>query len=285
MAVNPNLATLMRVIEEYQDKIPEGEYLEAMNALGALHRVATSAAAAAVQPIVPIVQPIVQAVVPVVPVVPVPVVQAVVQGPMHLYGDNIYRIFTLLGGKNGYDAWNRACRMIPGLAQMLPEEWVAMSQEERNDLNRLATRKIAEKHERTYRNPAPSSCPFIARHALGDWSETQTWADTWTCVCGYSGKLKNWKKHEKSARHQDWARLRIVPEKTVKTMRQQIEKDERGSLIQFIHPLSGGFRYYPVRQERNEWTHPELYPETLRLNNGQEGWFVYPRDACEIMEE
>ena len=266
MAVNPNLATLMRVIEEYQDRIPEGEYLQAMNALGALHR--TVAPAAAVQAVVPVVQ----AVVPAVPLI---------QAPMHLYGDNIYRIFTLLGGKNGYDAWNRACRMIPGLAQMLPEEWVVMSQEARNDLNRLATRKIAEKHERTYRNPVPPSCPFIARHAVGPWSETETW----TCVCGYSGKSKNWQKHEKSARHQDWAQLRIVPERTVKTMRQQIEKDERGSLIQFIHPLSGGFRYYPVCQERNEWTNPELYPVTLRFNNGQEGWFVYPRDACEIIEE
>jgi hypothetical protein len=42
MAVNPNLATLMRIIEENQDKITEGEYLDAMNALCALHRAATS---------------------------------------------------------------------------------------------------------------------------------------------------------------------------------------------------------------------------------------------------
>ncbi len=47
MTVNPNLATLMRVIEDQQDKMTEGEYLEAMNALCALHRVATSALAAA----------------------------------------------------------------------------------------------------------------------------------------------------------------------------------------------------------------------------------------------
>jgi hypothetical protein len=39
MSVNPNLDTLMRVIEDQQDKMPEGEYLAAMNALGALHRV------------------------------------------------------------------------------------------------------------------------------------------------------------------------------------------------------------------------------------------------------
>ena len=40
MSVNSNLATLMRVIEDSQDKMPEGEYLAAMNALGALHRIA-----------------------------------------------------------------------------------------------------------------------------------------------------------------------------------------------------------------------------------------------------
>ena len=45
MAVNPNLATLMRVIEENQDKMTEGEYLDAMNALCALHRAATSVVA------------------------------------------------------------------------------------------------------------------------------------------------------------------------------------------------------------------------------------------------
>ena len=44
MTVNPNLAALMRVIEDNQDNMPEGEYLEAMNALGALHREIPAAA-------------------------------------------------------------------------------------------------------------------------------------------------------------------------------------------------------------------------------------------------
>jgi hypothetical protein len=43
--VNPKLETLMRVIEDNQDKMTEGEYLEAMNALGGLYRDATSSAA------------------------------------------------------------------------------------------------------------------------------------------------------------------------------------------------------------------------------------------------
>ena len=65
MAVNKNLATLMRVIEEAQDKMPEGEYLAAMNALGALHRVvgAGAGAPAAVIPVgVPVRVPVVAAV-------------------------------------------------------------------------------------------------------------------------------------------------------------------------------------------------------------------------------
>jgi hypothetical protein len=70
MAVNPNLATLMRVIEEAQSKIPEGEYLAAMNALGALHRVV----------VVPAPAPAPVAVVPApVAVVPVPAPVAVAQ--------------------------------------------------------------------------------------------------------------------------------------------------------------------------------------------------------------
>ena len=75
MAVNKNLATLMRVIEEAQDKMPEGEYLAAMNALGALHRVV--GAPAAVVPVVaavPVRVPVVAAVAApvVVPVAAVP---------------------------------------------------------------------------------------------------------------------------------------------------------------------------------------------------------------------
>jgi hypothetical protein len=42
----------MRVIEDAQDKMPEGEYLAAMNALGALHRVVPGAGAAVVVPAV-----------------------------------------------------------------------------------------------------------------------------------------------------------------------------------------------------------------------------------------
>ncbi|MEI7801954.1 MAG: hypothetical protein WCI97_04870 [Bacteroidota bacterium] len=76
MTVNPNLATLMRVIEDQQDKMPEGEYLQAMNALGALHRTVAAPVAA-------------------------PVTIPIIQAPMQLFDDNFHRIFAYLG-RNGY---------------------------------------------------------------------------------------------------------------------------------------------------------------------------------------
>jgi len=72
MTVNPNLATLMRVIEDQQDKMPEGEYLQAMDALGALHRTVAA-----------------------------PVAIPIIQAPMQLFDDNFHRIFAYLG-RNGY---------------------------------------------------------------------------------------------------------------------------------------------------------------------------------------
>jgi hypothetical protein len=251
MTVNPNLATLMRVIDENQDKMTEGEYLEAMNALAALHRVATSAVAAAPVAVVPAVVP---AIVPAVPV--------------NLFAS----VRNLFRGHDDYELWSRVTRVLRHIS---PESWLSMSQQEQNELNRESTYKIAENQQRIFRNPPPSSCPFVARHAVGDWRTNET--ETWTCVCGYSGKIKHWQKHEKSARHQEWAQHRIVPANVVSTMQKQIQKDEQGTVIECMRPLSGGLRYYLIRQERNEWTHPELFPEnTRRRHNGQD-WFIVGR--------
>jgi hypothetical protein len=79
MSVNQNLATLMRVIEDAQDKMPEGEYLAAMNALGALHRVATMNARARARAPAPVVVAPVRIPVAVPVPVPAPVPVAVPQ--------------------------------------------------------------------------------------------------------------------------------------------------------------------------------------------------------------
>jgi hypothetical protein len=273
MAVNPNLATLMRVIEGNQDKMTEGEYLEAMNALGALHRVATSAVAAvAVQPVA--VQPVA---VPPLAERAIGAIGAIgaIAVPVNLFAS----VQSLFRGHDDYELWSRVTRV---LSHINPNSWLSMSQEEQNELNRESTRKIAKNQERVYRNPNPSCCPFVARHAVGDWRTNET--DSWTCVCGYSGKIKHWQKHERSARHQEWAQHRIVPEKVVTTMQKQIQKDDQGTVMKCMRPLSsGGFRFYPVRQERNEWTHPELFPANTRRNDGQE-WFVLQRHVREMIE-
>ena len=271
MSVNPNLATLMRVIEENQDKMTEGEYLEAMNALGALHRVATSAVVAApvvASPSAPSSPPYSSIWDDLPPLPALPAVQ------VNLFSS----VQSLFRGHDDYELWSRVTRV---LSHINPNSWLSMSQEQQNELNRESTRKIAENQKCIFRNPAPSSCPFVARHAVGDWRTNET--ETWTCVCGYSGKFKHWQKHEKSERHQEWAQHRIVPEKIVTTMKKQIQKDEKGTVIECMRPLSGGLRYYLIRQERNEWTHPELFPENRRRNDGQ-GWFVLQRHVREINE-
>ena len=273
MSVNPTLATLMRVIEENQDKMTEGEYLEAMNALGALHRVATSAVVAAA--------PLVAA--PHAPssppyssiwddLSPLPALPAV---PVNLF-DGVRSLFR---GHDDYELWSRVTRV---LSHINPNSWLSMSQQEQNELNRESTRKIAETQERVYRNPNPSSCPFVARHAVGDWRTYET--ETWTCVCGYSGKFKHWQKHENSTRHQEWAQHRIVPEKVVTTMQKQIQKDDQGTVVKCMRPVSSGFRYHSTRQERNEWTHPELFPENTRRRNDGQDWFVLQRHIRQIIE-
>jgi hypothetical protein len=257
MTVNPNLATLMRVIEDHQDKMPEGEYLEAMNALGALHR-----AAALTAPLAPL----------------LPLAAQIAPAPPNPSLDVAITVWSLFRGKDDYELWNRVTRVSRYIS---PNTWSSMSQEIQNELNRESTRKIAKGKECIYRNPNPASCPFVARHAVGDWRTNET--ETWTCVCGYSGKIKHWQKHERSARHQEWAQHRIVPEKVVTTMQKQIQKDDQGTVIKCIRPLFSGFRYYLIRQERNEWTHPELFPANTRRNNGQE-WFVLQRHAIQMIE-
>jgi hypothetical protein len=256
MSVNPNLATLMRVIEDQQDKMPEGEYLAAMNALGALHRVAP---------------------VPPAPAGPPPSYAASVPlfgaGGANSYSNLIARM-----GQYGYNAWTRVTRMIPEQSQMTADQWVALTQEEQNSLNREATVALVKTYEQNYRNPDPKTCPFIARHAVGPWSYGCEYS-TWTCACGYTGKSKNWQRHEESERHQDWAQHRIVPRRTIELMKSRIAHDEQGQILRFNQPLNGGIRYFQVTQERNEWTHPDNYDADIhREKNGNGGWFVHRRE-------
>lgn len=258
MAVNPNLAALMRVIEDNQDKMPEGEYLEAMNALGALHREIPAPAAAAP------------------PAGPPPSYAASVplfQQPQLPYGMD----------RVEYAAWYRVSHEHPEYFGISVDDWIELSEEERNRAIRGATEMVVNNLERRYKNPEPEECTFIARHAVGPWRMGE--CGRWECVCGYKGYSRNWQKHEQSERHQDWSKHRTVSRRKTELMKRMIEKDEEGVLTRFM-PLSqrnlGGIRTFLLTQERNEWTHPELYLDFHRspipTADGVGRWFVHHRE-------
>jgi len=121
----------------------------------------------------------------------------------------------------------------------------------------------------------------------------------WECVCGYSGKVKNWKKHEQSERHQDWAKHRTVSRRKIEKMKAMVRDDEAGNFTRFaeygpnpdrLYP--GGIRFYSVWQDKNEWTNPEMFAEFHRSpapvfqldeagnvkDTTMTRWFVHPRN-------
>ena len=256
MTVNPNLAALMRVIEDNQDKMPEGEYLEAMNALGALHREIPAAAAAAAP---------------------------VAAGPPPSYAASAPLFqFNVVGLPAGMDhiehaAWIRVKHNHPEHFGIIAEDWMEIPRDDRNRFLREATEMCVNQFERQCQNPDPEEAPFVARHAVGMW---HTRHHSWECVCGYKGLCKNWKKHEQSERHQDWAKHRTVGRRKVENMKRKILRDEAGDLFRF-NPLSpadrSGIRCFIVRQEKNEWTHPELYAGIHRSADPNGKWFVHHR--------
>ena len=285
--VNPNLESLMRVIEENQGKMTEGEYLEAMNALCALHREheqnrQQQQARAQVAPIAVGRPPSYAASVP-------------------LFASSV-RVFPpgMEGNVPEQRAWERVRNYHPDPFQnrISAEEWMLLDYDNRFRLVREATEHFASKKETQHRTPDPKVCPFITRHAVGRWSMEDDGELNWECVCGYTGKVKNWKKHEQSERHQDWAKHRTVSRRRIEKMKAMINDDEVGNFIRFagyapnpagLYP--GGIRIYTVWQDKNEWTHPEMFAEFHRSpvpvfhldEHGNVGettttWFVHRRN-------
>jgi hypothetical protein len=277
MSVNPNLAAIMRVIEDHQDKMPEGEYLEAMNALGALHRqeeqrgqVGPNQAA-------------------MINIRPPPSYAA----SGHLFASPA-RVFPPgMESLTEQRAWERVKNNHPEpfWNSISPEEWIVLSYETRYELLREATENCVDKRESHLQNPDPKLYPFISRHAFGLWGfgdDDNIGECRWECMCGYTGKVKNWQKHEQSERHQDWAKHRTVSRRKIQKMMSMIQDDEAGEFIRFAtygspdHIYPGGIRFYTSTQERNEWTHPELYTEFHRspipTKDGVGTWFVHQRN-------
>lgn len=258
--VNPNLAALMRVIEDNQSKMPEGEYLVAMNALGALHRVEEetkirggAAAAAPARALVARQQP-----------------PPSYRESVHLFAEPQRNV-----GEVDYQAWLRVTRELPEYSGVTLEHWMTVSEQDRTHLLRDATEKIAATFEIQHRNPDATVCPFIARHSVGPW-RFGTDDASWTCVCGYSGKSKHWKKHEYSERHQEWSAHRTVSRRVITKMKEKIEEDRIGRLVR-LHPTCAnrsGVRCFLACQDENEWTSPDIFPEAVRKINDSGTWDV-----------
>lgn len=252
--VNPNLAALMRVIEDHQSKMPEGEYLVAMNALGALYRVEEETKLRGAGAVVARPPPS-------------------YRESVHLFADPPQQ------GRVGdvdYQAWLRVTRELPDYSGVTLEHWMTIQEQDRTQLLREATENIAAKFEIQHRNPDASVCPFISRHSVGPW-RFGTDDASWTCVCGYSGKSKHWKKHEDSERHQEWAAHRTVSRRVITKMTRQIEEDKIGHLVRFNPTCANrsGVRCFLVSQDENEWTRPEMFPEPIRMVQYDGTWVVH----------
>lgn len=140
MAVNPNLAALMRVIEDNQDKMPEGEYLEAMNALGALHREIPAPAMAAAMG-------------------GGGAAAAVHAGPPPSYAASapLFQLNALPLGMDRIEhaAWYRVKNDHPEHFGISAEDWMEFSPPERNQILRQATETAVNRFERVCRNSEP----------------------------------------------------------------------------------------------------------------------------------
>ncbi len=271
MTVNPRLATLMRVIEDNQGNMTEGEYLEAMNALGALHRE------------VPVPVPV-QAEHQQAPIRPIPSGHPpsyAASAAAGLFAPHVPEV--MRGNWIEQRAWERVKNYHPDPEhnRIRAEEWLQTPYENRFRLVREATEHYASKKESRLRTPDPKACPFITRHAVGMWNMEHDGETQWECVCGYTGKVKNWKKHEQSERHQDWSKHRTVSRRKIEKMKAMINDDTR--VFRFashdvpnpdrLYP--GGIRIYTVWQDKNEWTHPEMFAEFHRSPIP-----VFHLDAC-----
>jgi hypothetical protein len=287
MAVNPKLETLMRVIDDNQDKMSEGEYLEAMNALAALHREVQfqqpAPAQAQIRPLPPFGPP--------------PSYAA--SAAAGLFVSPVPEVMN--GNMVEMRAWERVRNHHPDpyYNRLSAEQWIQSPYELRFRLVREAIENVVSKRDTTHCTPEPSVCPFITRHAVGLWSMEDDGNTNWECVCGYTGKVKNWKKHEQSERHKEWTTHRTVSRRKNEKMKATIRDDEVGQYIPFAGYVSnparmypGGIRIYTVWQDKNEWTNPELFSEFHRSpepvfqldeagnvkGTTMTTWFVRPRN-------
>ena len=286
MSVNPNLATLMNLVDELQDQMPEGKYIEAMNALRDLHagRVRPPPQPVRVRP------------------APLPPALVVPDGYVRLTRAEEVRMMEMRERRRHHEnnlspvvtAWRDKNTCVQKATRdshptMTEAEWCALTAEERLPIVISALRWIfSDAIEDWMPLPDAEVCPFMSRHAIGRWFDParrliQNYNGhesydraRWDCVCGSKEILcKNWEAHKNSEKHRKWEREgRNVGRGRIQMMGDRVtsrvptrrgEPDTRvdgiiheaeilGVKIKWTLPYDSD-----RKQDRNEWTHPELF--------------------------
>ena len=258
---NQYLQTLMSLVDDLQDHMPEGKYLEAMNALRDLHAGKT-------------------------PPPPPPAPFSCPVGRIRLTADELQR-YREMERRRSQGALSlrpevlTAYRQIRSLqtacteAGLTETQWVEMT-EDRDPIIKRALEIMSDLQIKQYlreKNPRAMHCPFMARNSDGHWHKPSkeprlqsngnvSWRPTWDCLCGSKNiQCKNWRQHEVSDKHITWENGgRHITKNKVKTM-----KEKRTRCISHAEGLLGQSitwkQEYPgyQPQSRNEWTDPELF--------------------------
>lgn len=269
--VNPYLQTLMSLVDELQDHMPEGKYLEAMNALRDLHSGKK-------------------------PPPPPPVPFAIPAGYVGLtdaehaeYMAMQFRrertaisVVLLEYRRNRIlrEVWESLC-VTDAQSPTKEELWVIM-REDRTPVIKRTLELMAEEQIKEYnrhKNPKAIHCPFMARNADGKWYKPNlALVDAngydrcrWDCLCGSKNILcKNWRQHEVSDKHQTWERggrqigstkVRMMSDKVYGRGKANEGRHENHYHVELFGQAITWTQHYHTKypQNRNEWTNPTMF--------------------------
>jgi len=269
MTVNPNLATLMSLVEDLQDQMSEGKYLEAMNALRDLHRRPAPPAAAAAAAEAPFQ----------VPAGSIELTPAEWQLYMEAKARRDRQRQHRPEVQKEYEGYNKLKEACDE-ANVTLHEWMAMEHSARIPIIRRAL-ELKMKQENGHRpEVSPEVCPFIARHAIGRWGSPYTPDATWNCVCGSKNILsKNWKTHEQGDKHQEWHNGNRIVSKAKKAW--MMAHTGPGTSTHRLLGSSISYESYGANfslQTPNEWTHPAELGENNPHYHSFKEWKIRERE-------
>ena len=269
--VNPYLQTLMSLVDDLQDQMPEGKYLEAMNALRDLH-------SGKKPPPPPFVLPAGH--------VRLTDAEHNEWSAMAFRRDQCRQqipavLLEYRRNKHLRDVWESLC--VTDAQTPTKEELWVITREDRTPVIKRALTLMAEEQIKEYnrnKNPKAIHCPFMARNADGKWYKPNlALVDAngydrcrWDCLCGSKNILcKNWRQHEVSDKHQTWEHGGRQVTKTKKRMMfDKVEgrgkpniwgNHENHYVVELLGQTISWIQHYHTKypQNRNEWTNPEIF--------------------------